>query len=195
MKQEIAKTISYLFIPPINLLITFIVLANQIYVDPELKIYTIIVALIFGFILPIAVFVYLRKKGKIINDDATIKDERMLPYVIGLGLAINALILSFVFELHPLIIALWFAYIIIQLVMIITNIYWKISAHLIGVGIPFATFLFLFQSDAIYLILIPIIVGWARLTLKVHTPMQVIFGFLLGVLPTYFILSESIRLL
>jgi hypothetical protein len=195
MKNKIAKIISYLFIPPINLLITFIVLTNQIYIDTELKINTIVIALIFGLILPIVVFIYLRKKGKIINDDATIKDERMLPYVIGLGLAINALILSFIFNLHPLIIALWFAYIIIQLVMIITNIYWKISAHLIGVGIPFATFLFLFQSDAIYLILIPIIVGWARLTLKVHTPMQVISGFLLGVVPTYFILSESIRLL
>jgi len=195
MKNKIAKIISYLFIPPINLLITFIVLTDQIYIDPELKMITITIALLFGFILPIIVFVYLRKKGKIINDDATIKDERMLPYVIGLGLAINALILSFIFELHPLIIALWFAYIFIQLVMIITNIYWKISAHLIGVAIPFATFLFLFQADAIYLIIIPIIVGWARLTLKVHTPMQVLAGFLLGALPTYFILSESIRLL
>ena len=178
-----------------TLLITFMVISNQIYIYTELKFKTIVIALIFGLILPIAVFVYLRKKGKIINDDATIKDERMLPYVIGLGLAINALILSFIFNLHPLIIALWFAYIVIQLVMIIINLYWKISAHLIGIGIPFATLYFLFQFDVIYLILVPIIVGWARLTLKVHTPMEVIAGFLLGVLPTYIILIESIWLL
>ncbi len=195
MKNKIAKIISYLFIPPINLLVTFIVLSNQIYIDTELKLKTIVIALIFGLILPIAVFVYLRKKGKIINDDATIKDERTLPYVIGLGLAINALILSFIFELHPLIIALWLAYIVIQLAMLIINLSWKISAHLIGVGIPFATFLFLFQSEAIYLIIIPIIVGWGRITLKVHTPLQVLAGFLLGALPTYIILNESIRLL
>ena len=195
MKNKIAKIISYLFIPPINLLITFIVLSNQIYVDAELKINTVLIALIFGLILPISVFVYLRFKGKIINDDATAKDERTLPYVIGIGLAINALILAFIFELHPLIIALWFSYIVTQIVMVIINLYWKISAHLIGVGIPFATFFFLFQSDVFYLILIPIIVGWARLTLKVHTPMQVFFGFLLGALSTYFILSESISLL
>jgi len=194
MKQKTAKIISYLFIPPINLLITFIVLSNQIYVDTELKLNSILIALIFGVILPILVFVYLRFKGKIINDDATAKDERTLPYVIGLGLVINATILAFIFELHPLIIALWFSYIVIQSAMIIINLYWKISAHLIGVGIPFATFYFLFQSDAIYILLIPIIIGWARLTLKVHTPMQVLSGFLLGALPTYFILSESIRL-
>ena len=195
MKNKIAKIISYLFIPPINLLITFIVISNQIYIDAELKFNTILIALIFGVILPISVFVYLRFKGKIINDDATDKDERTLPYIIGIGLAINALTLSFIFELHPLIIALWFSYIVIQIAMIIINLFWKISAHLIGVGIPFATYFFLFQSDAFYLILIPIIVGWGRLTLKVHTPMQVISGFLLGALPTYFILSESIRLL
>ena len=195
MKNKIAKTISYLFIPPINLLITFIILSNQIYVDAELKINTVLIALIFGLILPISVFVYLRFKGKIMNDDATAKDERTLPYIIGTGLAINALILAFIFELHPLIIALWFSYILIQIVMLIINLYWKISAHLIGVGIPLATFYFLFQTDVFYLILIPIIVGWARLTLKVHTPMQVLSGFLLGALPTYFILSESIRLL
>ncbi len=195
MKQKTAKIISYLFIPPINLLITFIVLSNQIYVDTELKLNSILIALIFGVILPISVFVYLRFKGKIINDDATAKDERTLPYVIGLGLVINAIILAFIFELHPLIIALWFSYIVIQSAMIIINLYWKISAHLIGVGIPFATFYFLFQSDAIYFILIPIIVGWARITLKVHTPLQVLSGFLLGALPTYYILSESISFL
>ena len=195
MKNKIAKIISYLFIPPINLLVTFIILSNQIYVDAELKIITILIASLFGLIFPISVFAYLRFKGKIIDDDATAKDERTLPYIIGTGLAINALLLAFIYELHPLILALWVAYIFIQIVMLIINYYWKISAHLIGVGIPFATFIFLFQSDAIYLILIPIIVGWARLALKVHTPMQVLSGFLLGALPTYFILSESIRLL
>ncbi len=195
MKHKIAKIISYLFVPPFNLFIIFLILSNQIYIDNYLRFLTLIIAAIFGVILPISVFVFLRKKGKIINDDATIKGERTLPYLIGIGLAINALILAFIFELHPLIIALWFSYIIIQIAMVIINLYWKISAHLIGVGIPFATFFFLFQSDVFYLILIPIIVGWARLTLKVHTPMQVFFGFLLGALPTYLILSESIRLL
>ncbi len=195
MKQKIAKITSYLFIPPINLLVTFIILSNQIYIEAELKFITILLASIFGLILPIVVFVYLRFKGRIINDDATAKDERTLPYIIGTGLAINAIILAYIFELHPLIIALWFSYIFIQILMLIINFYWKISAHLIGVGIPFATFIFLFQTDVIYLIIIPIIVGWARLTLKVHTPMQVLFGFLLGALPTYFILNESIKLL
>ena len=194
MDQKLAKIISYLFIPPINLLVTFIVLADQIYIDPQMKMTTIIIAAVFGVILPISVFIYLRKKGKIINDDATIKDERNLPYIIGLGLAINALILSFIYGLHPLILALWGAYSLIQIAMIITNLYWKISAHLIGVGIPFATFFFLFQTNSLVLLIIPIVVGWSRLKLKVHTPMQILAGFFLGIIPTYFILNNTLRL-
>lgn len=195
MKTKIAKIISYLFIPPVNLLVTFIILSNQIYIEPELKLNTILIALIFGFILPISVFIYLRKKGRIINDEATKKEERTLPYAIGIGLAIIAIILSVLLELHTFILALWFSYITIQGVMLIVNLYWKISAHLIGVGIPLAAMFFLFQSDVLILFVIPILVGWARLTLKVHTLTQIFAGFLLGVLPTYFILNEAIKLL
>lgn len=195
MKHNLAKIISYMFVPPINLLFIFIVLSNQIYINPELKFVSIVISAIFGLILPVTVFIYLRKKKRIVNDDATIKGERTLPYVIGTGLSINALVLSIIFGLHPLIIALWIAYILIQIAMLIINLYWKISAHLIGVGIPYATILFLFQTEYIYLILIPIIIGWARFTLKVHTPMQIVAGFLLGTIPTYFILTESIKLL
>lgn len=193
MKNKIAKIISYTLAPPFNLLAVFILLANQIYIDVELKFRTIAIATIFGVILPIFVFVYLRIKGKIINDDATQKGERTLPYVIGVGLSLNALVLSFVFELHPLVLALWGSYILVQIIMLIINLYWKISAHLIGVGIPFGALVFLFETEFSYLIIIPIAVAWARLELKVHTPAQVISGFLLGALPTYFILNEAIK--
>jgi membrane-associated phospholipid phosphatase len=195
MKQKTAKIISYLFAPPFNLMAIFILLANAVYTDDELVVKTLSIAFIFGVLLPIIVFVYLRTKGKIINDDATEKGERTLPYAIGIGLAITALILSYLLELHPFILALWSSYILIQTVMIIINHYWKISAHLIGIGIPIAALFFLLQYDAIMFLLFPLVIGWARLTLKVHTPLQVIAGFLLGVLPTYYILQTSIQLL
>jgi membrane-associated phospholipid phosphatase len=195
MKQKLAKTISYLFAPPFNLMAIFLVLATSIYADNNLIIKTLLLAFIFGLLFPVVVFVYLRKKGKIINDDATEKGERTLPYAIGIGLSIIALLLSYLFELHSFILALWSSYILIQTAMIAINRYWKISAHLIGIGIPIAVLFFLFQLNAILFLIIPLIIGWARLTLKVHTPMQVFAGFLLGALPTYFILQASIQLI
>jgi len=189
MKQKTAKIISYVFAPPFNLMAGFILLSNHIYNENVLIAETLLIAFIFGVLFPIIVFVYLRTKGKIINDDATEKRERTLPYAIGLGLSIVALWLSNFLNLHHLVLALWSSYILIQTAMIIINKFWKISAHLIGVGIPFAVLLFLLNTEYLYLITIPIIIGWARLTLKVHTPLQVLSGFLLGVIPTYFIFN------
>ncbi|MBU0473586.1 MAG: hypothetical protein KKF62_05440 [Bacteroidetes bacterium] len=194
MKIYLAKLISYAFIPPISLIIIFIILANQIYADYSYTTKTLLIASTFGTILPIIVFLIFRKMGKIINDDATRKEERTVPFLIGIGLAFTALILSYFYELHPLILGLWIAYILIQIVVILTNLSWKISAHMVGIGISYATFIFLFQTDYFYVLIIPIIIGWARLTLKVHTSMQVIVGFLLGTIPTYFILLKAIKL-
>jgi len=194
MKTKLAKIISYVFVPPVSLMIIFIILANQIYINSILKFQTLLIAAMFGFILHVFVFLFLRKNGKIINDDATLKEERTVPFLIGIGLAIIALIFSYIYGLHSLIIALWISYIITQVFVIIINLNWKISAHLVGIGIPYATFIFLFQTDFIYVLLIPIIIGWARLELKVHTFPQVFAGFILGTIPTYIILLESIKL-
>lgn len=194
MKIKLAKIISYIFVPPVSLMIIFIIIANQIYIDTRLKFMTLVIAAMFGFILPVFVFLFLRKNGKIINDDATLKEERTVPFLIGIGLAIIALSFSYFYELHSLILALWISYILIQIVVVLINLNWKISAHLVGIGIPYATFIFLFKTEFSYVLLIPILIGWARLTLKVHTPLQIVAGFLLGTIPTYFILTQFIKL-
>ncbi|PIQ09406.1 MAG: hypothetical protein COW71_06675 [Ignavibacteriales bacterium CG18_big_fil_WC_8_21_14_2_50_31_20] len=194
MKIKLAKIISYIFVPPVSLMIIFIIIANQIYIDTRLKFMTLVIAAMFGFILPVFVFLFLRKNGKIINDDATLKEERTVPFLIGIGLAIIALIFSYFHELHSLILGLWISYILIQIVVVLINLNWKISAHLVGIGIPYATFIFLFKTEFSYILFIPILIGWARLTLKVHTPLQIVAGFLLGTIPTYFILTQFIKL-
>lgn len=193
MSNNLAKIISYLLIPQINLIFAFVVLSVNVYSDFHSILISMLIALIFGLIIPIIVVVYLRKKGKISDNNASIKEERTFPYMIGIGLALNALIIALIFKLHALIVALWFAYVVIQVAMLIINYYWKISAHLIGIAIPIAVFFFLYQFDMIYLLIIPILLAWARLTLKFHTIMQLVVGFLLGAIPTYYILYESIR--
>ena len=193
MAEKTAKIISYLFAPPFNLMFVFIILSIRIYSEDTLILKTLVIAFLFGLFLPVVVFVYLRKKDKIANDDATIKEERTLPYAIGIFLAVIALLLSEIFGLHHFILALWIAYIFIQIIMIVINFYWKISAHLIGIGIPFAVICFLFSWEACWILIFPIVIGWARLELKVHNLLQIVAGFLLGALPTFFILSLSVR--
>ncbi|MFN2461824.1 MAG: phosphatase PAP2 family protein [Candidatus Velthaea sp.] len=65
------------------------------------------------------------------------------------------------------------------LVQLITR-WWKISTHALGITAPIVALMYLFGHEPLpFLILIPI-VGWARVYLKAHTPLQVVAGTLLG---------------
>lgn len=191
--KDFAQIVSYLFVPPINLQIIFILLAYQIY-DESVKLHeTILIATLFGLILPISVFIYFRSKGKIIDNDASLKGERNTPYFIGILLTMAAFILSVYLKLHPFIISLWISYLLTSFLLLLINIYWKISAHAIGIAIPSATLYFLFGIYSLPFILIIIAVLWSRIYLGLHTITQVIIGFLLGYSVTSILLNNSLR--
>jgi membrane-associated phospholipid phosphatase len=78
------------------------------------------------------------------------------------------------------------------LAVTIINHWWKISAHLTGIGgliggvCSFAmNYSILPVGLVITLLLISLLLMYARLYLNAHTPMQVICGFLLGLLATF----------
>jgi len=195
MMKVLAKSISYLFIPPLNLLAIFTYLAVSVYTDSTLRNKTILIAAIFGFVLPLIVFFYLRWKGKIVDNEASDGSERTTPYLIGIGLSVLGAMLSMVFELHPFIVALWLSYVLTSFILVLINKRWKISAHAIGVSIPFAVLIFQLGNSAYYFIAIPILVSWARIYLKLHDIYQVVAGFLLGYLVTYYLMNLSLNLI
>lgn len=192
--KKLARITSYIFVPPVNLLLVFIFLSLNFYDNTTLQIKTISIAAIFGFIIPLLVFFYLRLKREIIDNDASDKRERTIPYLIGIALSIFGAVLSMVYELHPFIIALWFSYIFTSAVLVIINFRWKISAHAIGVSIPFAVLIFVLGSSGYCFIVIPIIVSWSRIYQNLHNLSQVLAGLALGYVVTFYLLNLSISL-
>lgn len=193
--KKLAKIISYVFVPPVNLLLIFIFLSLNVYENSILQIKTISIAAIFGFIIPILIFFYLRSKGEIIDNDASISRERTTPYLIGIALSILGAMISMVYELHPFIVALWFSYIITSALLVIINLRWKISAHAIGVAVPFAVLVFILGGSGYYFIVVPIIVSWARIYQNLHNLSQVLAGLALGYIVTYYLLNLSLSLI
>jgi membrane-associated phospholipid phosphatase len=150
---------------------------------------SILISLIFGLLIPVFTFIQFRRKGKIINDDATIKEERTVPYIYAIFFSITGLIISALFQMDVRILMLWLIYLISSILIININRFWKISAHALGVGMPLGGILFINDLKlSIIGICLMILVIFARMKLKVHTLSQVIAGAFLGVAISYILL-------
>lgn len=185
MKNKFARIISTIFVPPSFTIIVYLIFAFTIETTIQKSLTVFLVALIFGFILPIAMFVMMRKKKMISDNDAMIKDQRTLPYLIAIVFYSVGLIILLFAEVSRISIAFWFCYISNTIITIIINKYWKISAHSMGASGAAAALFFTFGWSSFVAMIITLLVGWSRIELKCHTISQVIAGILLAFISVY----------
>lgn len=138
-------------------------------------------------------FIYLLKRTGAASDlELTKRKERALPYLIVITSV--ALCLYFLYRMMmPFwLIAILMGICVALLIALCINFFWKISAHMIGIGgllgglmgvarihliNPYLTF--------ITVLLIAGLLGTSRIFLKRHTPLQVYAGFSLGFICTF----------
>lgn len=183
--RKTARIISTIFVPPSFTLIIFSFLAFYLETESSKKIILLSVTFTFGFLFHILLFFYLIKKGKIVDHDATIKEERTFPFLIATGFYIAGIFILYFYDINPVSISFWFCYITNTLIVIIINKYWKISIHAFGAAGPLAVIYFLFDNTVFYFIPLALLVGWTRIYLNCHTPMQVLAGLLFGFFSCY----------
>ena len=184
-KTTFARIVSTVFVPPSFTIIVFTLFAFTLEADPIKRIVTILVALIFGFILPIILFLHYKKKGLIADIDASIKEERTIPMLISVLFFIAGLIILIFFDVNIITIAFWFCYISNTLITVLINSNWKISAHTMGAAGPLAAVTYVFGPAALLFSVIVFLVGWSRIQLKCHTFAQVLAGGLFAFFSTY----------
>ncbi|RJP70007.1 MAG: phosphatase PAP2 family protein [Ignavibacteriales bacterium] len=193
MKQKtivdyIARIISTLFVPPVPALFAFVYFTFTIETDPDKMIFSVLISMLLVFIFPIIIFIYLRKKKTISDLDTNLKEQRILPYSLGIVLMFAGIICSFIFQFNNEIILLWLIHFINMVLLVIITRFWKISAHTSGVAIAFGIFSFHLQvvlTLALFVILL--LVGWSRMRLKIHSFQQVLLGGILGCTLVYLI--------
>ncbi len=143
-KDKLARLISTLFVPPAFTIVTFTIFALLLETESQKQFMVILVALLFGFIAPIVLFIVFRKSGKLADQDALIKEERTIPFFIATGFYAIGLVLLIIFQINIISIAFWFCYISNTLLTILINRYEKISAHTMGAAGPMAALTFVF---------------------------------------------------
>jgi membrane-associated phospholipid phosphatase len=148
--------------------------------------------LIFGsmFVLvvpPIIWYIVLYKFNVIKSWKATTRKERIWPYLFTILSYILVSIISYLLKVDYGFTQLWQGAALALVLVFIINFFWKISAHATGMGSWLGMLFFLsiyngfsLLSEIIIVILSSGLVGWSRLKLDAHTPMQVFFGYLLG---------------
>lgn len=185
LQNKVARIISTLFVPPSFTIIIFTFLAFYLETESIKIIVTLLVAYTLGFAAPIILFFILRNKKLIIDSDASIKEERTLPFSIAIIFYLIGLVIFIYFDVSIISIAFWICYISNTVITIFINRYWKISAHAMGAAGPFAALVFLFGLSAIYFLIVIVLIGWARIKLKCHTFGQVAAGTILAFVSTY----------
>ena len=155
--HKLARIISTVFVPPSFTIIIYALFAFQMESESSKQAVTILIALAFGFIAPILLFLILRKKRKLTDQDASIKEERTIPFLIAIIFYLIGLLLLIKYQLNIISIAFWFCYISNTLITIFINKAWKISAHAMGAAGPFSAMVFTFGWIGIILLLIVIL--------------------------------------
>lgn len=184
-KDKLARIISTLFVPPAFTIITFTLFALFLENDSQKQFVVILVAFLFGLVAPIVLFIVFRKSGKLADQDALIKEERTVPFFIAAVFFVIGLVLLIIFQVNIISIAFWFSYITNTLLTILINRIEKISAHTMGASGTMAALTFVFGPAALLLMILVIIIGWARIRLECHTFIQVVLGFFFAFISTY----------
>ncbi len=192
--KKFARFISILLVPPSFTIIVFALFAFTLETETIKIIVTILTAVIFGFISPIILFFVLRKKGKLKDIDASIKEERTFPFFIAVVFYSAGLVVLILFNVNLISIAFWFCYISNTLLTILINKYWKISAHSMGAAGALAAVFYVFGLPVLLFGIIVLLLGWARIYLKMHTLSQVFAGIILAFVSVFLQMTIIINL-
>ncbi|MCC8153772.1 MAG: hypothetical protein LIP01_05880 [Tannerellaceae bacterium] len=145
-------------------------------------------------------FIYLLvRTGGASDLELTSRKERTVPYIIFILSNLTCLFLMYRMRLPEWLMDSLVGVSVALLVALVINFFWKISAHMLGIGgllgavmgmsqlymlNPYPAFIFLLIGAGL--------VGTARIILEKHTPLQVYAGFSLGFVCTYLFSIKTI---
>ncbi len=140
--------------------------------------------------IPFSAIVLLVKTGKITDFYLMNRRERVTPYLYCLvSYAFWCYFVAQILGLPSVIYGMAIGATLAIAIVTLINIWWKISAHLTGIGallgsvIGFSWYYGIYPLALILIILgLSLLLMYARLILKQHTSLQVVCGFLLGIL-------------
>jgi membrane-associated phospholipid phosphatase len=178
---DLARIFSTVFNPFITALALFVIVAHERAKDTPTFWLLLFTSTFFTSIGPMLYVLWLYSTDKISDLDMSVRGER--ERVFGIFVIFYALGTLVLWQLRApiLLTASMAGYAGAALVTQYITRYWKISTHALGIAAPLVVLVKLYGLQPLpFFVLIPI-VGWSRVYLRAHTPLQVLAGTALGV--------------
>ena len=196
MNPKIAYFFSFAFQPFLTPIYAIIMLMNMWYskllFDTTTRVGIILAVILFTLLIPFLGTLILAKLGLV--SDYYLKDrkERTGPYIITFLSYLLCIRFFIWIGIDSWVIFIAAGTTLAIMIIAIVNLFWKISAHMSGMGGLCGSIFaaaFVFHSNPIGLFIIVILlsglVAWSRLKLKAHTSGQVLAGFCVGFLGAF----------
>lgn len=190
MLKKSALWISYISEPFFTSSLAFGLVLLKLDVSDSEKITWGLLALFFGALPPILVFLYEKKIGRIKDWMITNRLERRdvhLAWIFG-----SALLSLVYWQLAAprLLIAFTLSVFVLSIVITLATFLWKISVHIVGVTMLVLTLLLVYSSTYLFGVLLIILIAWARIYLGHHTLSQVTAASIITILVIYTVFSQ-----
>ena len=144
-------------------------------------------------VIPLLLLVYMKYKGRIASLHLDDRNERTMPYIYTVVCyGFWAYFLRGTMGLPDLMLWIALGAMVALGIVTVVNRWWKISAHLTGMGglfggvCSYAVYYSMLPSSLlVFLLLATLLLMYARIYLEVHTPLQVVCGMLVGLVSTF----------
>ena len=143
----------------------------------------------FAALLPSGYAVFLVSRKRLTQLFEPDRSARVAPLIVSTASCLLGAALLHVLTQESALIGLMMAYTVLGSVMIVLNLFWKVSLHAAGVWLPIAALGYLFGRVGIYFVPVALGVSWARVVMGAHTPLQVAAGGGLALCTTWGVLS------
>jgi len=181
-RESLAKAVSLLMNAPLLAVATFVYIYLTDATGPSLTV--LLTAIFFSGVLPVLIIFYQRRSGIVKEMMVNERDERTKPFLGAISSYVLGSLALVYLEAPVAMVYLMACYLVNSIFMMIITLRYKISIHASGVAGPVTFLVHQYGMRLWPLTLVMVVVGWARLELRMHTVGQVAWGVLVTVLLT-----------
>ncbi len=180
-RQQIARIAANILNPYLLSFVIIILLSMESTSSTDEAIKWSLISLALSVFPVFAVVIYMVRRRKLDGIFINPRKQRSRIYLLAICCAIIGYIVLIFIDAPELLRAAFLSGLIAVLLFMIINLFWKISLHTAFITSSVAVLIIVYGKTVAWTVIFVPLIAWARLEMRLHTPVQVATGALLSV--------------